>query len=205
MMAQLNQPHLRPCSSLFRVSFREVLTPPFMLRSLEALPPFGDSFDFSNIELRFWSRSRLDRRTFPSTSIEPVKLGDFFGLPICLLAAGVDLGETFFEGYSKSSTSSSEFSTIDFRFFFAFSVLFAANCFLAEALGFGVEAVMVLVGVFDRPRVEALAGAFFLAGLLFFTWGVATRDGVRLRERRVAIIEMIKEKLKLELMKAHSM
>lgn len=78
--------------------------------------------------------------------------------------------------------------------FLAFAGVFFVDADLTVDFGgFGVE-VVILVGVFDRPRVvevfdrPLVVGAFFFVGSLFagadFTIGVDTRDGVRLRERR---------------------
>lgn len=105
-MAQLNQPHLRPVSSVdslpTSVSFccKDVLerdafepgvfTPPLMVKLLLDLVP--DSV-ISIIE--FKSLIRLERRTFPSVSVLSL-VNDFLGLPIFLLAEATVLGDLVF-------------------------------------------------------------------------------------------------------------
>lgn len=72
--------------------------------------------------------------------------------------------------------------------------VFFVDAALVGDFGFGVE-VVILVGVLERPRV---AVAFFLVVFFAgadFTIGVDTRDGVRLRERRVTVEEKAKKSI----------
>lgn len=67
-------------------------------------------------------------------------------------------------------------------------VFFVDAALVGDFVGFGVD-VVIRVGVLERPRV---VGAFFLVVFFAgadFTIGVDTRDGVRLRERRVTVLK----------------